>query len=157
MSFTLPQRCCVVLGLAAAALSACSSGQPSAGGDAASVPPAVRDNLESYTGEVEIDYAGEAFDASGADGKVVWRVTHSADNPFLGTLGDNFSEALKLAGVTVMNCDGKGNPIDENNCITQAVAQDADAIQVDGAGTPVRKRACRGLRRGNSGPRRSVH
>jgi ribose transport system substrate-binding protein len=137
MSFTLPRRCHVlVLAVTAAALSACSSGQPGGGGDASAVPPAVRDNLASYGGEVDLGYPGARFDATGAEGKVVWRVTHSADNPFLGTLGGNFTEALERAGVTVTDCDGKGNPIDENNCITQAIAQDADAIQVDGAGTP---------------------
>jgi ribose transport system substrate-binding protein len=128
----------LLAGATALTLSACSTGA-AAGSTAAaggSVPPAVTENLATYQGEVDLSYAGPKFNAAPAKGKRVWWITHSADNPFLATLGDNFKEALTKAGVTVTSCDGKGNPVDENNCISQAVAQKADLIQIDGAGTP---------------------
>lgn len=120
-----------------AVLSGCSSSGTTASAPTSStVPKAVVDNLAAHAGKVDVTYKGTSFDASAARGKKVWWVTHAGANPVLATLGTNFATALKLAGVTVVPCDGKGNPVDENNCITQAVSQKADLIQVDGAGTP---------------------
>ncbi|GAB3633857.1 hypothetical protein GCM10027421_32100 [Microbacterium shaanxiense] len=67
-----------------------------------------------------------------AAGKTVWWVTFYSGNPFLAAVGESFTQALEAQGVNVVNCDGKGNPVDVDACISQAVAQNADAIQVDG-------------------------
>jgi ribose transport system substrate-binding protein len=121
----------------AVSLSACSSTSSAVGsGGDGSVPQSVTDSLNKYQGTVSVSYPGPEFDAAAAKGKKVWWITYSADNPFLATLGDNFNEALGKAGVSMTSCDAKGSPVDLNSCIKQAIAQRADLIEVDGAGTP---------------------
>ncbi|MFC5993605.1 sugar ABC transporter substrate-binding protein [Pseudonocardia hispaniensis] len=122
-------------GAVVAALGACSSpgaGGSGQGGASGDVPAVVAENLAKYRDAAPPDYAGEPFDASPAKGKQVWWVTMYSGNPFLAAVGANFKAALEHAGVEVTTCDGKSNPVDYNNCISQAVAQGADAIQVDG-------------------------
>ena len=116
------------------ALTACST--PAAttgdGSPTEAIPAAVTTNLDAYTGVSEGIEPGAAFDVSGVAGKNVWWVTQYSGNPFLATVGANFTKALDSVGVSVTTCDGKGNPVDANNCIRQAIAQGAAAIQVDG-------------------------
>lgn len=88
--------------------------------------------LDKYSAPVEITYDGEPFAVGDAEGATVWWVTFYSGNPFLAAVGASFTEALESQGVTVVTCDGKGNPVDVNACISQAVGQGADAIQVDG-------------------------
>ncbi len=127
---TLP----VVLALGSTlAVAACSSPTDSGGsGGGGTAPEEVTERLDAYRAKTTIEYPGEAFDSSAADGMKVWRVTMEANNPFLTALGSNFEDALAMAGVEVTTCDGESNPVNINSCISQAVAQGADAVQVDG-------------------------
>lgn len=112
----------------------------SCGQDPAESPAAVGDEVDADVIEqiehrmapVELEYAGEPFSISAADGATVWWVTMYSGNPFLAAVGESFADALESQGVTVVTCDGKGNPVDVNTCISQGVSQGADAIQVDG-------------------------
>lgn len=124
-----------VVALAAAAL--VLSGCASASGDttetpSAAVDPAVTAELEQYSAPVAAEYEGAPFSTAAAEGSTVWWVTFYSGNPFLAAVGASFAEALESQGVTVVTCDGKGNPVDVNACIAQGVAQGAAAIQVDG-------------------------
>lgn len=96
------------------------------------VPQQVLDRIEQYSASQPFEYDGAAFDASAVEGSVVWRVPQTSQNPFLVTVGGNFDKALATQNVSVKECDGKANPVDINNCVSQATAQGADAIQVDG-------------------------
>jgi ribose transport system substrate-binding protein len=96
------------------------------------VPKAVTDELATYSKVTDFAFAGKPFDVSSVAGKKVWWVTQEAGNPFLATVGANFKKALNAVGVDVVSCDGKSNPVDANNCLRQAVAQKADAVQMDG-------------------------
>lgn len=126
----------IAAGLAALALAACSSN--AAGHDPVHSGAAKNDSssaaaaLAKYTGPVSLKAPGPAFDASAARGKTVWWVTQLGANPFLATLGANFKQALGRAGVTVLTCDGQGNPVQYNACIQKAIAQHPAAIEVDG-------------------------
>jgi ribose transport system substrate-binding protein len=133
----VPKMLAVLAGTASLALvlGACSSGE--AGGDgggsaSGSVPAAVTEKLSSYSEPQELDYAGQPFDVSSVQGKTVWWVTQYSGNPFLATVGKNFKAAMDAVGVKVTECDGKGNPVDASNCLDQAVAQGAAAVQMDG-------------------------
>lgn len=123
---------------AALALTGCSggnSGGDAGGGDegqAAGVPQAVLDRIEQYSSAQPFEYDGPAFDASAAAGSTVWWVPMTSQNPFLVTVGGNLEKALAVQDVSVKECDGNANPVDINNCVSQATAQSADAIQVDG-------------------------
>lgn len=126
-----------VSAIAALTLAGCSGGD--SGGDAgggerqaSGVPQEVLDRIEQYSSAQPFEYAGPAFDASSASGSVVWRVPHTSLNPFLVTVGGNFEKGLSTQDISVTECDGNANPVDANNCINQAVAQGADAIQIDG-------------------------
>ncbi|WP_375401658.1 sugar ABC transporter substrate-binding protein [uncultured Amnibacterium sp.] len=126
-----------VMSSAALALSACgASGGTSPASTSSAVPAAVTAAVTSHLHAAPLDYPGTKFDASPARGKTVWWITHEAQNPVLAVLGDNFKAALGRVGVKVVACDGKSNPVDENNCFSQAIAQKADLIQIDGSGTP---------------------
>ena len=130
-----------VMSAAALLLSACGAsggtgtgtGKASQGG---AVPAAVTEAVTAHLGAPALDYPGTKFDATGARGKTVWWITHEAQNPVLAVLGANFKAALAKAGVKVIACDGKSNPVDENNCFSQGIAQKADLIEIDGSGTP---------------------
>ncbi len=119
--------------LLALPLAACSSPSDSTGSsqgkDASS---AAAQEVAANLGAPDASYTGESFDVSGLRGKTVWWVTQYAGNPFLASIGRNLEQALGTVGVTMKTCDGKGNPVDANACIRQAISQGADAIQVDG-------------------------
>jgi len=119
-----------------ALLAGCSSAAGTPPGDDSAagtdIDPDVLAQLDQYAAPVEITYDGEPFSIAEADGKTVWWVTFYSGNPFLAAVGASFTEALESQGVSVVSCDGKGNPVDVNACISQAAAQGADAIQVDG-------------------------
>lgn len=104
------------------------SGSPAAGG----VPQAVTDSLTKYEAAQPLDFAGSAIDVSAVKGDTVWWVIQEGANPFLATVYAHAKDALASVGVSVVQCDGKSNPVDANNCISQGVAQHASAIQVDG-------------------------
>jgi ribose transport system substrate-binding protein len=131
----VPRTAAVLAGTASLALvlGACASADAGGdGGSSGSVPAAVADKLASYSEPQDLDYAGQPFDVSSAQGKTVWWVTQYSGNPFLATVGKNFKAAMDSAGVKVTECDGKGNPVDASNCLDQAVAQGAAAVQMDG-------------------------
>jgi ribose transport system substrate-binding protein len=114
-------------------VSGCSaSNAPGKTSTGSAVPKAVSDELATYSKSTKFDFKGRPFDVSSVAGKTVWWVTQEAGNPFLATVGDNFKKALKSVGVNVVACDGKSNPVDANNCLRQAVAQNASAVQMDG-------------------------
>ncbi|SDG68255.1 sugar ABC transporter substrate-binding protein [Microbacterium pygmaeum] len=127
----------VALGVAAALLlSGCSTDAPADPGTDAPAADAVSqevlDKLASYEAASALDNVGEAFDVSSVEGKTVWWVIQEGANPFLATVMAHAEEALAEVGVKLVTCDGKSNPVDANNCITQGIAQGAAAIQVDG-------------------------
>lgn len=114
-------------------VSGCSaSNTQSTTSSGSAVPKAVENELAKYSKATKFDFAGKPFDVSSVAGKTVWWVTQEAGNPFLATVGENFTKALKSVGVNVVDCDGKSNPVDANNCLRQAVAQKAAAVQMDG-------------------------
>jgi ribose transport system substrate-binding protein len=127
----------LAIGSAAAALAlalgGCSSASDSTEkGSNGDVSPEVTKKVTSSLSAPDAAYAGKAFDVSGLQGKTVWWVTQYAGNPFLASIGRNLEKALGTVGVSMKTCDGKGNPVDANGCIQQAISQGADAIQVDG-------------------------
>ncbi|MBS1673636.1 MAG: substrate-binding domain-containing protein [Actinobacteria bacterium] len=121
--------------LLAAGLAGCSGDAGAASASKGSVDPEVTAQLDSYAKPVSEAYSGAPFSAAPAAGKKVLWVTFYSGNPFLAAVGTSFQKALQSQGVTVSTCDGKGNPVDVNACISQGVAQGADAIQVDGPET----------------------
>lgn len=108
------------------------SGGDTASPDAGGVSQEVLDRIDTYTQPQPLDFAGSPFDVSSVAGKTVWWVLQEGANPFLTTVLSHAQEAFATVDVEVVVCDGKSNPVDANNCIKQAVAQGADAIQVDG-------------------------
>ncbi|WP_375001258.1 sugar ABC transporter substrate-binding protein [Aeromicrobium sp. CTD01-1L150] len=113
------------------ALVGCSSSADSEAGSG-EVSEAVSANVAEHLGAPSTEYEGSAFDVSELEGGTVWWVTQYAGNPFLASIGRNLEQALQSVGVEMTTCDGKGNPVDANACIQQAISQGADAIQVDG-------------------------
>lgn len=75
---------------------------------------------------------GPAFDGTAARGKSVWLITQLATIPFNNTVIQGFSEAAKAAGVKVTVVDGKGQVSEFGRAVSQAIAQDADAIVLFG-------------------------
>jgi ribose transport system substrate-binding protein len=136
------RRSLLVLAASATAILLASCSPGSAGGQSAAkagsgaVPATVTQNVEAFSRPVTLQYPGRKFDASSARGKTVWWITYSGQNPYLATLGQTFAAAAHQAGLTVLTCDGKSDPVDLNNCVRQAIAQKAAAIQIDGAGAP---------------------
>ena len=130
------RRLSVAIALSSAALvllAGCASGSNGgSSGGSGSVPQEVTDKLAKYSEAQPFDFKGAAFDVSSVNGKNVWWVLQDATNPFLTTVSDMAKQALATVGVTITTCDGKSNPVDANNCISQGVAQNAAAIQVDG-------------------------
>lgn len=136
------KRVAIIAGIGSVALllGACSAGGATSGGTttqssgapSSGVPQTVIDELATYSSASKVNYEGKAIDVSSVGGKTVWWVTQYSGNPFLATVGSNFKQAMSLIGVKVTECDGKGNPVDANNCLRQAVAQKAAAIQMDG-------------------------
>lgn len=118
--------------LLVASLTGCSAPAPTAGTAGGTVDADVIAQLDSYSKPVALEYEGAPFSTSAAKGKTVWWVTFYSGNPFLAAVGASLQKALESQGVTVVTCDGKGNPLDVNACIAQGVAQKADGIQVDG-------------------------
>lgn len=117
----------------ALALAGCSSPSDSTtASSGANVPSTVTQKVAANVIAPDATYSGKALDVSGLQGKTVWWVTQYAGNPFLASIGRNLEEALGSVGVQMKTCDGKGNPVDANGCIQQAISQGADAIQVDG-------------------------
>lgn len=118
--------------LLAAALAGCGAAAGGSGSGGGAVDPEVVSRLETYSAPVSSSYEGAPFSTAAAAGKTVWWVTFYSGNPFLAAVGASFQKALQSQGVTVVTCDGKGNPVDVNACIAQGVAQKVAAIQVDG-------------------------
>lgn len=127
-----------VSAVAALALAGCSGGNAGGGasggeaGQTEGVPQAVLDRIEQYSAAQPFTYDGKAFDASAAAGSTLWWVPMTSQNPFLVTVGGSLEKALTTQNVAVKECDGNANPVDINNCVSQATAQKASAIQVDG-------------------------
>ncbi len=125
---------------AALGLAGCASGGSGGSGDDAGAGPGenggvaqeVLDRIELYSAAQPFEYEGPAFDASPAGGSTLWWVPMTSQNPFLVTVGGNLERALATQSVSVKECDGNANPVDINNCVSQATAQGAGAIQVDG-------------------------
>jgi ribose transport system substrate-binding protein len=123
------------LGLAGCSAGSGGSGDTGTGADpdqAAGVPQEVLDRIEQYSAAQPFEYDGPAFDASAAGGSTLWWVPMTSQNPFLVTVGGNLEKALATQSVSLKECDGNANPVDINNCVSQATAQGAAAIQVDG-------------------------
>jgi len=104
----------------------------SASGDGAGVSKTVTANLAKYSARMDPTYTAPAYSAAAARGKTVWWVPTDTSNPFIAVVGQNLKDALASQGVKLTVCDGKNNPVDANNCIGQAISQQASAIQVDG-------------------------
>lgn len=114
----------------------CSSGgggpNASASSGGAGVSESVTANLARYSARIDPTYTAPAYSAAAARGKTVWWVPTDTSNPFIAVVGQNLKDALASQGVEMKVCDGKNNPVDANNCIGQAISQQASAIQVDG-------------------------
>jgi len=115
-------------------LSGCSTS--SAGSTTSSggggVPSAVTTQLTQYEAAQKFDFSGSQINVASLKGKTIWWIPQDAGNPFLATVEQNAKTALASVGVKVVQCDGKSNPVDANNCIKQGIAQKVAAIEVDG-------------------------
>jgi ribose transport system substrate-binding protein len=117
----------------AVALTACSS--PASGttsSNAAAVAPAIKSQDTQYSASQKFNFAGKPIDVSSVKGDTVWWIPQDSGNPFLSTVGGYMKQALSSVGVKVTECNGKSNPVDANNCISQGTAQHVAAIQIDG-------------------------
>lgn len=132
------------LGFAAAlsavlAASGCSSGDsgtaesPSAEGTSAAAGTAdvstFQANIEKASEPIdEFTAPGPAIDASAVAGKAVYFVPAQYAVPLFAAVGNSLTAALGEVGVSVQICDGKANPSNIADCMTQAINAQAAAV-----------------------------
>ena len=132
------------LGLAAAlsavlAASGCSSGDSessaSATAEATGAAAGSADvssfqaNIEAASQPInEFNAPGPAIDASTVAGKTVYFVPAQYAVPIFAAVGNSLTSALGEAGVNVQVCDGKANPSNIADCMTQAINAQAAAV-----------------------------
>ena len=64
-------------------------------------------------------------------GKSIWWIPIGDAIAEIHAQGEGFRQAAEAAGATVKLCDGKFNPADIGNCLSQAASQGADAVVTD--------------------------
>ncbi len=111
--------------------SASSSSSSTTGSSAAGVSQASAE-LAKYSSAGAVTAPGPAFDASKANGKLVWLVEQSSANPAVSIVAKNIETALTHENVKVLTCDAKGVSVNMGSCIQQGLSQHAAAIIADG-------------------------
>jgi len=120
------------------AVTGCSSGDsatesPTASGSAAATGTAdvsaAQANIEQASQPInEFTPPGPAIDASSVAGKTVYFVPAQYAVPLFAAVGNSLTSALAEAGVNVQICDGKANPSNIADCMTQAINAQAGAV-----------------------------
>lgn len=77
----------------------------------------------------------EPLDVSSLEGKTVWILVNSMQNPFNTVIGQSAAEALQEAGLNTKLVDGMGQPNEWSRQVSEAVALQADAIIDSGEAT----------------------
>ena len=143
-----------MLGAAAIIVGACTGGaatnapasQPSSAPSAApsTVASAAATSDPTATAQALVDEAlknpefsgpTDSIDVSSLKGKTVWILVNSMQNPFNAEIGKAAADALSKAGIKTKLVDGMGQPSEWSRQVSEAAAQNADAIIDSGEAT----------------------
>jgi ABC-type sugar transport system substrate-binding protein len=137
----------IALGIVATAVAACGGGGSSttsgSGGGATANSETTADSGSSCATEatkainaarktLEPEFPSEPVDSSKNAGKTIWFISSTQQVPTLVAISEGVEEAAAAAGMHVKIYDGAGSPSKYNEGLTQAVAQGADGIILQG-------------------------
>jgi ribose transport system substrate-binding protein len=93
----------------------------------------VKSQIDKYMALPEFVAPGPAFDASKARGKTIVDIGLSSAIPFVLTIEEAMKEVAQEYGIEYQVCENQGQPSQWAQCIDQAIAAKADAINLLGA------------------------
>lgn len=106
-----------------------SQGSADAGGACATKAAA---KVDAATSAASFVPPTEPVSMSAAAGKKVWFIAPDMSLPFIASIAKGFTEGATAAGMSPTVFDGKGNVTTFNQGVSTAVAQQADAILLQG-------------------------